>query len=161
MRESELEKKLKAKLVYNGSWNEYEKEYFLTQNVTSIGRGGNIDLPFDSVEYIGEGYDEKGVGKIIRTSRNHAIILREGDKFILKDMGSKTGTYVNGIKIGEPQPDPWKVRFCHSENYYNEREPKIRERNKGKVTLNNGDIITLGKEMYADQHEFVFKIWDS
>ena len=151
-------KKLEARLVYNGYWKDgYNEEYHLTQNITAIGRLGDIELPYDSVEYIGEGHDEMGVQKAIRTSRSHAKILKEKDQYILEDVGSKTGTYVNGTKLGEPQTEPWKARFCHSKDYYNSREPQIRERNKGRIFLSDGDVITLGQEMYDNKHEFVFR----
>lgn len=151
---------LQAKLVYNGSMNdEYLSEYLLVKDETTIGRMGDIELcVHDLVEYIGEGYDEKGVEKVMRVSRDHARILRNKERFVLEDMGSKTGTYVNGVKLGEPQPEPWKVRFCHSENYYTVREPQIRERNKGKAELKEGDIISLGQEMFGDKHQFIFRI---
>lgn len=157
------DKKLEARLVYNGTWKEaYMEEYSLTEDETLIGRAGvsgrDVVIPHDSVDYTGEGYDEKGVSKCIRASRYHARIFREQDKFVFIDLGSKIGTYINGIKLGEPQPEPWRVRFCHSNDYYNDREPKIRERNKGRIILSDGDIITLGLEMYGNKHEFIFRL---
>ena len=152
------EKRLEARLIYNGLWKEaYKEVYLLTEDVTIIGRSGDIKLPYDSVGYIGEGHDEIGVHKEIRTSRSHARIVRKQDRYVLEDVGSKTGIYVNGNKLGEPQPEPWRVRFCHSEDYYSQREPRIRKRNEGKISLNDGDVITLGQEMYANKHEFVFR----
>jgi len=153
------EEKLEARLVYNGTWSRaYEGEYPLTQDITTIGRSGDIQLSNDYVAYLGEGHEEIGVRKGISTSRNHAQIVRVEDQFVLVDLGSKTGTYVNGTKLGEFQPEPWKVRFCHSEDYYGHREPLIRERNIGTIFLSDGDVITLGQEMYGNRHEFVFRI---
>lgn len=148
-----------AKIIYvhNGAL-EKACEYSLKEDITSIGRDGDIELLLDTVIYMGEGHDEIGVEKGIRTSREHARILREGNSFIIEDIGSKTGTYINGEKLGKPHNEPWKVRFCHSDDYYSIREPEIRQNNKGREVLNDGDIITLGQEMYGDRHKLIFKL---
>jgi len=154
------DKKLEARLVYNGNWKAYRAEYPLVQDITTIGRLDHSDivLPDDCVTYVGEGHDDVGFSIGIRTSRRHARIVREKDGFVLEDLGSKVGTFVNGIKLGEPQLEPWKVRFCHSADYYSKREPQIIERNKGRAILKDGDIITLGMEIYPHhKHEFVFR----
>ena len=150
--------KLEAKLIYNGSLKKgYNEEYPLTKEVTTIGRSGDIQLQTAFIEYVGESYDEIDMPKFIRLSRKHAEIRIVGKQFILEDVGSKAGTYVNGQKLGGFQPDHWKERFCHSADYYSKREPQIRERNKGKAALRDGDTITFGQEMFDDQHEFIFK----
>ena len=150
--------KLEAKLLYNGSLKEeYNPEYPLTKKVTTIGRLGDIQLQAEFVTYVGEGYDEIGASKYIRLSRKHAKISIVGKQFILEDVGSKVGTYLNGQKLGSFQPDTWKARFCHSADYYGKREPKIRERNRGKAILRDGDTITFGQEIYNNQHEFIFR----
>jgi pSer/pThr/pTyr-binding forkhead associated (FHA) protein len=136
---------------------EYNPEYPLTKKVTTIGRLGDIQLQAEFVTYAGEGYDEDGSQKYIRLSRKHAKISIVGKQFILEDVGSMVGTYVNGQKLGSFQPDPWKARFCHSEDYYSKRKPQIIERNKGKAALKDGDRITFGQEMYDNQHEFIFR----
>lgn len=146
-----------AKIIYNG------KPFLLNKEVITIGRedGSDILLPDpDWVEYYGKGHDEVGVKKEIRTSRKHARILIECGNFIIEDVGSKVGTYVNGEKLGESQPESWEVRYCRSAGYYdyhNQREPKIRERNKGRKVLVDGDVITLGQEMYGELHKLVFR----
>lgn len=37
-----------------------------------------------------------------QVSRNHAIIRYDEDHYVLQDLGSKNGTYVNGVQIKEP-----------------------------------------------------------
>ncbi len=37
-------------------------------------------------------------------SRPHAEILRQGESFLLKDLGSANGTLVNGVALTEPHP---------------------------------------------------------
>jgi pSer/pThr/pTyr-binding forkhead associated (FHA) protein len=49
-----------------------------------------------------------------KVSRNHALIQWSGDRYVLTDLGSRNGTYVNGMRVEESQP------------------------------LSNGDAITLG-----------------
>lgn len=136
-----------------------QDEFPLDKDVVTIGRAGDIGLPEDDwVQYIGEGHDEIGIKKEIQTSRLHARIVREGESFFLEDSGSKVGTYLNGKKLGKPQEEPWKVRFCHSADYYPVREPRIRENNKSRAELKHGDKILLGKEMYGDAHTFEFRL---
>jgi len=150
----------KAQLIFIGTSTKYVSTIFpLEEDITTIGRAGDIELPDeDWIDYIGEGYNEVGVEKSIRTSRRHARILKQDGRFVLEDVGSKVGTYVNGNKLGNPQKESWKVRFCHSPNYYGEREPQIRENNKGSVELHDEDLISLGREMYEDAHLFRFEL---
>lgn len=39
-----------------------------------------------------------------RVSRFHARITRQGKNFVLEDLGSKNGTFVNGISVSAPVP---------------------------------------------------------
>jgi len=151
---------IKARLVHIGDSTRYETKVFpIDKDIITIGRLGDVELPSeDWVDYVGEGHDQVGVEKAIQTSREHARILRQDDKFVLEDVGSKVGTYVNGEKLGNPHKEPWKVRFCHSPDYYPVREPKIRENNRGSVEIHDEDIITLGEEMYQNAHAFRFEV---
>ncbi|HFD40627.1 MAG TPA: FHA domain-containing protein [Anaerolineae bacterium] len=53
----------------------------------TIGRGRNNDLVLNSVY----------------ASRRHAWIWRQGDRFIIEDLGSTHGTYVNGRRVTTPR----------------------------------------------------------
>jgi len=51
-------------------------------------------------------------------SRRHASITRESEGFVLRDLGSNNGTFVNGQRLGGPQ------------------------------VLRNGDVIMLGQRVH-------------
>ena len=36
-------------------------------------------------------------------SRRHAMIEKEGDRFVIADLGSRNGTFVNDRRLGRPQ----------------------------------------------------------
>ena len=59
--------------------------YPLTASETILGRSETCEIPIDSPT----------------VSRHHARITRQGDAFILDDLGSTLGTYVNGAAIGK------------------------------------------------------------
>ncbi|MCU1282727.1 MAG: hypothetical protein JWM53_6273 [bacterium] len=61
--------------------------YKITAESTVIGRGQQADI-----QVIDEGI-----------SRRHAEIVHEGEKIVIRDLGSTNGTYCNGDKIGEHQ----------------------------------------------------------
>ncbi|HOX06640.1 MAG TPA: FHA domain-containing protein [Planctomycetota bacterium] len=61
------------------------KSYDLTKPATVIGRDPGADIVIDNL----------GV------SRAHCQFLRRGETFLLQDMNSSNGTYVNGQKVGE------------------------------------------------------------
>lgn len=63
---------------------------FLIQRLTTIGRSPNNDL----------------VLMAVFASRRHAWVWRQGDQYILEDLGSTHGTHVNGERITGP-------RFLH------------------------------------------------
>lgn len=64
------------------------KEFPLTKEVITIGRGSGNDIVLPDP----------------RVSRQHAEIRRQDDEFIITDLGSTNGTFVNGVRIEEPQP---------------------------------------------------------
>jgi hypothetical protein len=51
-----------------------------------------------------------------QVSRHHARIRFEGDHYVLEDLDSKNGTFVNGQELHEPQPlqdgDEIQIAFC-------------------------------------------------
>ncbi|MBI3534208.1 MAG: FHA domain-containing protein [Deltaproteobacteria bacterium] len=76
--------KVSAKLVFpKGGAN--VREFEIVQEEISIGRGKDCEIILN---------DKK-------CSRKHAIIQNSGLSFLLKDLGSSNGTYVNGERITE------------------------------------------------------------
>jgi len=59
------------------------KEFELTRSEVIIGRDPNVDLAIASPAI----------------SRRHARLMREGDGYVLEDLGSSNGTYVNDQKL--------------------------------------------------------------
>lgn len=60
-------------------------EFKLQKPEISIGRGRNCDLILNDTQ----------------ASRKHALLIREGNRYILRDLGSGNGTYVDGRPIKE------------------------------------------------------------
>src|ERR1043165_1992107 len=60
----------------------------LTKERTVMGRGEKADI-----RLIDEGI-----------SREHAQVVRDGDRMMLEDLGSTNGTFCNGIRVGDRQP---------------------------------------------------------
>jgi DNA-binding response OmpR family regulator len=63
-----------------------EQNWPLTQEVTSIGRWEDNDITIP----------DRWV------SRHHAEIRRRGARYVLHDLGSKNGLFLNGNRVGEP-----------------------------------------------------------
>lgn len=60
---------------------------FEIDTTISIGRGGDADIQLDDAT----------------ASTNHAIIDKEDGEFILKDLGSTNGTFLNKKKVTESE----------------------------------------------------------
>lgn len=58
-------------------------KYFFEKDVLSIGRGRDNDIVIEN----------------LAVSRNHSRIKRQNGKYVLIDLNSANGTYVNGVKI--------------------------------------------------------------
>ncbi len=67
---------------------EQGQEYPLTQRITTIGREPINDIVLDDAEI----------------SRRHARILYEDGRFIIEDLNSTNGTFVNGERLTRPTP---------------------------------------------------------
>ncbi|MGR9071922.1 MAG: FHA domain-containing protein [Gammaproteobacteria bacterium] len=63
--------------------DELKSKFELKSIITKIGRNADNDVVIDNV----------GV------SGNHAEIIRDGDKYVIYDMDSKNGVYVNGERV--------------------------------------------------------------
>jgi pSer/pThr/pTyr-binding forkhead associated (FHA) protein len=59
------------------------QKYSFDKDVFSVGRGRDNDIVIETLSI----------------SRNHARIRREGDRYILSDLNSANGTFVNGVKV--------------------------------------------------------------
>lgn len=51
---------------------------------------------------IGRGTECDVVIQDLKASRRHCQLTRKADGFLLEDLGSRNGTFVNGVKITEP-----------------------------------------------------------
>ncbi len=58
-------------------------KYIFDKEIMSVGRARDNDIVIENLS----------------VSRNHARIRKEGDRFILTDLNSANGTYVNGVRI--------------------------------------------------------------
>lgn len=70
-------------LVHMATGNSYK----LKDNQLTFGRNMTSDVILDTDRF---------------TSREHAKIVKENNEYILIDLGSTNGTYLNGQKISEP-----------------------------------------------------------
>lgn len=70
-------------VVINGT--DLGRRYTLAQTSVLIGRSSKVDIQID----------EDSI------SRNHALLINDGEKVIVRDLGSTNGTYVNDIQISE------------------------------------------------------------
>ncbi len=100
---SNLEKKVLGELKYQGHGR--QQDYFLKKEKNFIGKQGDLDLVLDSESI----------------SRLHALICKEDGEYMLEDLNSTNGTYLN------------------------EKPLKYKE----KVILKVGDEIRFGEEKYV------------
>jgi pSer/pThr/pTyr-binding forkhead associated (FHA) protein/tetratricopeptide (TPR) repeat protein len=78
--------KVAVKLIFKpGAAN--VTDYEMTQDEVSIGRGKDCDIVLN---------DKKA-------SRKNSLIRRAGLNFVVKDLGSANGTFVNGVKVDEQE----------------------------------------------------------
>jgi hypothetical protein len=84
-----------AQVILKEAWVKVEsgfragRELLLTKPETSIGRAEGCDI---------------GLFGDPEVERLHAVIRREGDRFVLADAGSAAGTFVNGQRVQGPHP---------------------------------------------------------
>lgn len=97
-----------------------------TQNEVIIGRASSCDIVLNEV----------------MVSRNHTSIRKNGNSYIVKDLDSKNGTYVNGNRI---------------------KEKEIRGHDEIRITATkfkiNGEITNIRGSEYAIEAEMVAKIY--
>ena len=68
----------------------------LQQDLVRLGRRQDNDVPMDPSA------DRK-------TSGNHAEIERQGEGYILRDLGSTNGTLLNGKALSSARTAPWSM----------------------------------------------------
>lgn len=89
--------------------------------------GPNVGARFDLVSdetVIGRHPDCDFVVEVGAVSRQHARIRRDGDNYLLEDLKSRNGTFLNGQLIGSAQPlrDGDAVRICDMEFSFHKGE---------------------------------------
>jgi hypothetical protein len=76
------------------------KRFFIDQPAVLLGRDEECDVVIPERQ----------------VSRHHARIYLEGDRYVLEDLGSKNGTFVNGQELHEPHimqdGDEIQIAFC-------------------------------------------------
>jgi hypothetical protein len=76
------------------------KRIFMDQPVLLVGRDDRCDIAISDRQ----------------VSRHHASITLEDDRFVLRDLGSKNGTFVNGREVDEPHllqdGDEIQIAYC-------------------------------------------------
>ncbi len=145
---------LKAKLQYTGNLSGFPLEYSVDKDIITIGREDGSDIVLYPQQSAWFPVNLGSYPKKLATSRKHAQIIRESDGFFIEDMGSLVGTSVNGKKLGEGP-----LKKIYQEFYDPDSSEQIREKNKGKIKLKDGDKIILGEEAFLKEYySFIFKI---
>jgi len=68
---------------------EEAQEYVLDGRAVTVGRSPSCDIPLEGDQL---------------ASRRHALLRSEDDQYVVVDLGSSNGTYVNDLEIREPMP---------------------------------------------------------
>lgn len=122
------------------------------EGLTSITIGRADDVEFRITRTIaGDDYD--------RVSRNHAQIRYEDGKIVIEDLGSRNGTYVNGVEIDEPTmlvPGD-RVRlgrennaeFVFDSGIAFRPDPDVKHKITG-TNFNRGDQVRIDDARYLD-----------
>ena len=88
-----------------------------------------------------------------RVSRRHAQIVRRGDSYYVKDMGSRNGTYLNGERVGEqlkPLRHGDRVKVCDLEFVFHHDAPKPQKKSKTPSTSTVGTRVPQSKTPSVD-----------
>lgn len=106
--------------------------------VTGVSPGKTFDLLSDE-SVIGRSSDCEIAIDVAAVSRRHASVLRERGQFLLKDLGSRNGTQLNGQAVVAPTPlrEGDRVTVCDQEFSFHASPPN---------SLLGGDTAYLGDE---------------
>ena len=117
-----------------------EREYYLE---VEDAYGYSRRFPLSDTQVIGRG---DGVDVFIpdmSTSRTHARLLLKDDKWILEDLGSSLGTFINGVKVKKAQVDlNTELRFGEDASY-TARIVCIDEKEKARLAMLSNIFIRL------------------
>jgi pSer/pThr/pTyr-binding forkhead associated (FHA) protein len=80
--------KIMAKLCLLNENGDVAEEWDLGEKPIAVGRGPAADVKID----------DEGL------SRRHFLVYREGDDYVVKDLSSRNGTWVTGIRMQNPTP---------------------------------------------------------
>ena len=89
-------------IIYLGKRLEFKIEYlnkFINKNISGNNENNESDLLNKSYISIGRNDDNDLVIDNIKVSRYHAKIVKQDGRWIIEDLNSSNGTYVNGKKI--------------------------------------------------------------
>lgn len=89
-------------IIYLGKRLEFKIEYlnkFISKNISGNNENNESDLLNKSYISIGRNDDNDLVIDNIKVSRYHAKIVKQDGRWIIEDLNSSNGTYVNGKKI--------------------------------------------------------------
>ncbi|MEQ8849591.1 SpoIIE family protein phosphatase [Botrimarina sp.] len=75
----------------------------LLRTILGLQPGQAFDLPTPTA-VIGRSSDCEVALDVAAVSRRHAKVSRDGDHYLIEDLGSRNGTFVNGERIAAPTP---------------------------------------------------------
>lgn len=85
--------------------------------IVLLSEGEDSRVPIDEILTIGRHPDSHIFLQDELVSRNHALVRREGDDYVILDLGSANGTFVNGqpIAVATPLKSGDLIRLGHSQ----------------------------------------------
>jgi pSer/pThr/pTyr-binding forkhead associated (FHA) protein len=98
------------------------------------------------------------------TSRRHAEIRREGDRLVLRDLGSRNGTFVNGMRIQAPHSltpgdritiGGWTLRFVTEEETLLLPSPHTSSTGALRVDIERGEAWLEGRRLDLTAKEWL------
>lgn len=122
-----------------------QRDFPLEPGKTIIGRKEDCDLRIPLSE----------------VSRQHAVVMVEGDTVTLRDLGSSNGTYVNNRRITEQELDPGdhvvigSVVFTVQIDGYPKEIKPVQTRLESRASMGQGAAASPAPEGQADKDDFL------